>query len=101
MTSYELGACPACGSVQQTLIATQDDLKAEVEHLWRFQLRRRHRDVPPDQLYDRAFFSQDPPLQLVACDDCGTVFRNPRESSMQLVELYAGEEPDERVYQQL
>src|SRR5688500_3045348 len=101
MTTYELGACPACASTRQTVIATLDDVKDEVEQLWQFQLERRHEDIPTDQLFDRAFFSQNPPLQIVSCDGCGTVFRNPWEASERLVELYAREEPEREVYEQL
>ena len=101
MSSYELAACPACAATQAQVIATADDLRAEQEDLWRFQLRRRRTDVPPAQLYDRAFFSQDPALQIVQCEGCGTVYRNPREDPEQLVDSYAAEETSPAVYQEL
>jgi SAM-dependent methyltransferase len=99
--SYELATCPVCASARSRVIADAEQLKAQQEDLWRFQLRRRVASVPPEQLYDRAFFTQAPPLQLVECDECGTLYRNPRERADQLVEEYAGEALDERVYRQL
>lgn len=78
-----------------------DQLKEQQELLWQFQLRRRDPAIPPDQLLDRAFFSQATPLQVVACTGCGTLYRNPCEAADELVKLYATEEPDPSVYQEL
>src|SRR5688572_5741396 len=77
MGEYELAACPACASQASCLVADREQLKQELEELWRFHLRRRRESVPARQLYDRAFFTLDPPLQLVQCKECGTLYRNP------------------------
>ena len=99
--SYEIAVCPACSAADHEVIADQDELKSQQEDLWRFQLRRRTSTVPPEQLYDRAFFTQSPPLQVVRCVVCGTVYRNPRERAEQLVELYSQDDADEQVFAQL
>lgn len=92
--SYELTACPVCGSGEAVEIATAVSLQREVEDLWEFQMRRLRPGVPVRHLVDRVVFSQDPPLRLAACQMCGTIYRNPRERADALVELYAEEEPD-------
>jgi SAM-dependent methyltransferase len=101
MQSYELGACPACGESNHAVLADADEIKEELELLWRFHLARQKTGVPTEHLHDRTFFTQDPPLQLVECKGCGTVYRNPRESGRALIESYAGEAADAAVYQAL
>src|SRR5688572_22798462 len=96
--AYELATCPACASQSARLVVAGDALKDELEELWRFHLLRRKRDVPALQLYDRAFFTLDPPLQLVACTECGTLYRNPRERADAVVETYALEQADPGVF---
>ncbi len=88
---YELSACPACGAERADTLATADQLRAEMEALWVFHLARLRRDVPPERLADRAYFSHAPPLGVVRCRNCGLVFRNPRERERDLREIYADE----------
>jgi SAM-dependent methyltransferase len=57
--------------------------------------------VPADRLFDRVFFSQHAPLRIAQCDRCGTLYRDPRESAREVMETYAGEEPNERVLEAL
>src|SRR5690349_2522237 len=99
--SYELATCPGCGAAEAHTLASADDVRGEVESLWRFHLVRRVPGVPADQLFDRAFFSQHAPLRIAECDRCGTLYRAPRESPRELMETYAQEEPDERVLETL
>ena len=66
-----------------------------MEELWQFHLRRLKTGAPVNQLFDRAIFSQKPPLQVVQCVECHTVFRNPRERPDDLIETYEGEEPEQ------
>lgn len=61
--------------------------------LWEFHTRRLKAGAPVEQLFDRAIFSQNPPLHLAACNSCGTVLRMPRESTAEIVDLYSAEEP--------
>ncbi|HEY0674440.1 MAG TPA: class I SAM-dependent methyltransferase [Longimicrobiales bacterium] len=93
MTTYEIGACPACRGQQFDVVADQQQIKRELEELWQFHLRRMKPGAPIAQLFDRAIFSQQPPLHVVACVKCGTVFRNPREREHEVVETYAVEMP--------
>jgi SAM-dependent methyltransferase len=91
MARYEIAACPVCRSNASGVVADQGAIKAELEWLWQFHLRRLRKGAPLDQLFDRAFFSQDPPLQVVQCHECGTVFRNPREREQEVIDTYAQE----------
>ncbi len=99
--TYELAACPACGGESARLIADREALAAELEELWQFHLSRRRENVPTGQLYDRAFFTLDPPLQLVACNECGTLYRNPREAQAAVVETYEEEQAEAGVLEAL
>ena len=93
MTTYEIAACPACRKNDVRTLANRDQIKEELEGLWQFHLKRMKTGAPVDQFFDRAIFSQDPPLQVVQCNACGTVFRNPRESAREVVETYQQESP--------
>jgi hypothetical protein len=100
-TSYEISPCPVCDRPDAAELAGMDQVRAEMEALWSFHLRRLRTGTPTCFLTDRAVFSQDPPLRLARCDGCGTVYRNPRERRRELVETYAGEEVDESVLKSL
>lgn len=96
-TTYTLAACPVCGSADAAEIASGDEIRDELESLWSFHTRRLRPDTPPLHLTDRVAFSQQPPLRLVRCAVCGTVYRNPRECARSVFELYAGEPLDDAV----
>lgn len=74
------------------MVAGPDAIRAEMEELWEFHSRRLQPAVPHDRLSDRLWFSQRPPMSVVRCDDCGLLFRNPRERTSSLEEVYAQEE---------
>lgn len=93
MTVYDIGACPVCQKQEFRTIADEAEIKSQMERLWEFHIKRLHAGAPIQQLFDRAIFSQKPPLNVSACIDCGTVLRNPRESDDEVVETYAEEEP--------
>ena len=98
MPAYDIApACPACGADDDREIASADAVRAEVEALWEFHGERLRPETPPAHLADRVAFSQRPPLRVVRCAECGLVYRNPRERDFELRDIYAGEEPDERV----
>ncbi|HEY0970107.1 MAG TPA: class I SAM-dependent methyltransferase [Gemmatimonadales bacterium] len=92
--AYELASCPGCGSDHAEEIASADEIREEVELLWEFHTDRLRPDTPPPHLIDRVAFSQQPPLRVVRCAECGLVYRNPRERDFELRDSYAGEEPD-------
>ena len=95
MTKYEITPCPVCRSPDHHVLADRDDIKRELEALWQFHLKRIRTGAPVEQLFDRAIFSQDPPLQVVECAECGLVFRNPRERESEILETYQGEAPSQ------
>jgi SAM-dependent methyltransferase len=101
MTTYEISGCPACHSQSFRGVADQGQIARELEALWQFHLRRTRVGAPVDQFFDRTIFSQQPPLHVVACTECGTVFRNPRERDFELVETYAAEAPSQRALDSL
>jgi SAM-dependent methyltransferase len=91
--AYELARCPVCNGADSNEIAGPDDVREEMEALWAFHTRRLRTDTPADRLTDRVAFSQAPPLRLVQCARCETVFRNPRERAFEVTDAYADETP--------
>jgi 2-polyprenyl-3-methyl-5-hydroxy-6-metoxy-1,4-benzoquinol methylase len=84
-----------CGSAAATEVADADAVRAELEALWEFHTARLDPATPPERLADRVAFSQRPPLRLVSCDECGLVYRNPRERAWTLEDTYGGEAVEE------
>ncbi|HEY6220200.1 MAG TPA: class I SAM-dependent methyltransferase [Gemmatimonadaceae bacterium] len=74
-------------------MAEPEDIRRDVEELWSFHQRRLRADIPAEHLRDRIAFSQAPPFRLVACADCGLVYRNPTEREHEVVESYVGDVP--------
>ena len=101
MTVYDIGACPVCQTHDFRTLADADEIKAEMESLWSFHLRRLQVGAPIQQLFDRTIFSQEPPLHLTQCRRCGTVLRNPREAAEAVVATYAEEEPPAEAFDTL
>lgn len=97
----EFAPCPACGAEHGDELATAADLRAELEAVWTFHMRRLRTGLPVRNLFDRVIFSQDPPLRLAICHECGTVHRNPREVEEAATELYEEEEPDRAALESL
>lgn len=99
--AYELARCPVCNGAESREIAGPDDVREEMEALWAFHTRRLRDDTPLERLTDRVAFSQAPPLRMVQCTRCETVFRNPRERSFEVTEAYADETPSMETLQAL
>jgi SAM-dependent methyltransferase len=72
-----------------------------MEELWAFHTRRLRDDTPPDRLTDRVSFSQSPPLRVVQCTRCETIYRNPRERAFEVTGTYADETPSLEALQSL
>jgi hypothetical protein len=87
-TAYELTHCLACGASDAREIATEEEMRAEVEALWEFHTRRLRPDIPTEHLTDRVAFSQRAPLRVVECRRCGLVYRNPIERAAELEAIY-------------
>jgi SAM-dependent methyltransferase len=82
-------------------VAGPEEVRRERELLWEFHLARVRPATPVRFLYDRTIFSQAPPLSVVACRDCGTLYRHPREAGATVVDTYAAEEVDPAVLGEL
>ncbi|HJP61657.1 MAG TPA: methyltransferase domain-containing protein [Gemmatimonadaceae bacterium] len=82
-------------------IADRLALERELERAWIFHSRRLKHPVPPGYLTDRVVFSQDPPVRLVECLECGHVYRNPRESAVALHSIYVNDSSDSELYESL
>jgi SAM-dependent methyltransferase len=91
--AYELARCPVCNGADSREIAGPDDIRDELEALWAFHTRRLRDDTPPERLTDRVAFSQAPPLRLVQCVRCETLYRNPRERAFEVTDTYEDETP--------
>lgn len=96
MTRYEVAACPVCGEQDVTTLADRGQIEQQLEQLWGFHLHRLKPGAPVQQLFDRAIFSQQPPLNVVQCNRCQTVFRSPREREQELLETYQAEVPSQQ-----
>ena len=86
--AYEFAHCIVCGHTDSDVLGEQEDLRREVEVLWEYQSRRLKPGTPTRRLMDRVAFSQDPPLRLVRCRECGLVYRNPVERARELESIY-------------
>jgi SAM-dependent methyltransferase len=69
--------CPVCSSQVFQVIFRAQEVRAHLAYLRRFHRRRLNGDSSA-ALADRAEFTQDYATDIVACDACGLVLRNPR-----------------------
>jgi SAM-dependent methyltransferase len=99
--SYELARCVVCGHADAEVVADEDDMRREVEALWAFHEKRLRAGTPVTRLRDRVAFSQDPPWRLVACRDCGLLYRNPAERAFEVESIYARDCPARELLQAL
>jgi SAM-dependent methyltransferase len=86
--SYEPAHCIVCGHSESELVADAAEMRREVELLWAFHQKRLRTDTPVARLRDRVAFSQDPPWRLVACRECGLLYRNPAERAFEVESIY-------------
>lgn len=91
--AYEFAHCIVCGHTDAEVLAEEEDLRREVERLWEYQSLRLKPETPTRRLMDRVAFSQDPPLRLVRCRECGLVYRNPVERPRELESIYGDGAP--------
>ena len=93
--SYELSHCIVCGHADSEVVADTEEIQREVEALWAFHEKRLKANTPIARLRDRVAFSQDPPWRLVACRECGLVYRNPAERAFEVESTYARDCPSD------
>ena len=99
--AYELSRCIVCGHAESELVADVEDMRREVEALWAFHEKRLKEGTPVERLRDRVAFSQDPPWRLVACRDCGLLYRNPAERAFEVESIYERDCPARELLQAL
>ncbi len=99
--SYQLAHCVVCGHAAADVVASEDDVRAEIQELWAFHERRLRMPAPMRRLLDRVTYSQPPALQIVRCRECGLVYRNPVERAHELTEIYARSAPSPDVLRAL
>ena len=90
-----------CGHTDSVVVADEEDIRREVEALWAFHERRLRAGTPVTRLRDRVAFSQDPPWRVVACRECGLVYRNPAERPFEVESIYARDCPARELLQAL
>jgi len=83
-------ACPVCGGVRHRLLVSAADLEADRQRLVRFH-RSRLRTPEKSALEERADFTQDYPTDVVGCDGCGLVLRDPRPTDEAVARAYAAD----------
>jgi SAM-dependent methyltransferase len=74
-------ACVVCGNQQHDVVCSADEVQAHLAYLHAFHRRRLRladRYSAPAALTERAEFTQDYATNIVACTNCGLVFRDPR-----------------------
>src|ERR1051325_8346425 len=84
--------CAVCGGGTFKAICSAAEVRAHLEYLRWFH-RRRLRAAPDgrtprEALEERAEFTQDYATDIVACDACGLVFRNPRPTAAAIQQAY-------------
>jgi SAM-dependent methyltransferase len=99
--SYEPAHCIVCGHAESDVVADEEDIRREVEALWAFHQKRLRADTPVTRLRDRVAFSQDPPWRLVACRECGLLYRNPAERAFEVESIYERDCPSRELLQAL
>jgi SAM-dependent methyltransferase len=92
----EVVRCVVCGAGTETVVCSEDEVRAHFEYLWMFHRRRLRsgpNGVPPrSALETRTDFTQHYATDIVACTECGLLCRNPRPSAQAIRRAYASEE---------
>ena len=99
--SYEPAHCIVCGHAESEVVAELDAIRRQVEALWAFHEKRLKLGTPINRLRDRVTFSEHPPFRLVACTECGLVYRNPTERAFEIESTYARDCPPRETLQTL
>lgn len=83
-------ACTVCGSAQHAVVATVDDVRAQLHHLRSFHRQRIRTEARyGNALAERAEFTQDYATDIVVCASCGLLYRDPRPSASAIFDAYA------------
>ena len=87
--------CRLCGSRQCRLVCSEQDIGAQHAFLQSFYRSRWSRQDAATAT-DRVKFTQDYATAVVACEECGLLYRNPRPAAQAVSEAYETEHYDER-----
>lgn len=79
--------CPLCGAGGARLVCSVEDIEAQRAFLQRFY-RSRWRAKSQATAADRVTFTQNYPTSIVACADCGLLYRNPRPLPEAITQAY-------------
>lgn len=85
-----LVGCRLCGSQHSRLVCSAQDIAAQHRFLEAFY-RSRWSKQDPATATDRVNFTQDYATAIVACKDCGLLYRNPRPPAQAVTKAYATE----------
>src|SRR5687768_354271 len=91
--------CPVCGGRQLSILLEPQEIGDERRWLKQFYAERVR--AAPDELKDRAEFTQAEPTYIVRCDACGTVLRDPQPTPEALRQRYAADSYGRRTLQRL
>jgi len=89
-----LVGCRLCGSTRSRLICSADDIAAQYRFLQSFYRSRWSRQDTASAT-DRLKFTHDYSTAIVACTDCGLLYRNPRPPADAVTKAYTTERYDE------
>ena len=79
--------CRLCGSRRSRLVCSTEDIAAQWRFLEQFY-QRRWRERTVATATDRLRFTQDYATEIVACTDCGLLYRNPRPRAEAVTKAY-------------
>jgi SAM-dependent methyltransferase len=85
--------CRLCGSRRSRLVCSDEDIAAQWRFLEQFY-RRRWRERNAATATDRLRFTQDYATEIVACTDCGLLYRNPRPRAEAVTKAYEADHYD-------
>src|SRR5690348_1747413 len=90
-----LVGCRLCGSARFHLVCSAEEIAAQHAVLESFYRSRWSRqDIATAT--DRVNFTQDYATAVVACEECGLLYRNPRPAARAVTNAYENERYDER-----
>jgi SAM-dependent methyltransferase len=90
--------CGLCGSRRSRLVCSPEDIIAQQRFLEYFY-RSRWSQQTAATATDRVSFTQDYATSIVACMDCGLLYRNPRPRAEAVTQAYETEDYDEAYLQ--
>lgn len=88
-SALEYPPCAACGGARVEIVCDAREIRAQLDWVRRFHVRRLRDRPPPGALEDRTDFTQGFVTNVVACVACGLLFRDPRPPPEAIARSYA------------